>query len=83
MLSNYPPGVTGNERAIAGCDREFDARRRCDECGEWSEVTVQVSDTIESWDCPIEECQAENEVDTYDEWDYDEDTCEDRERGLF
>ena len=31
---NYPPGVTGNEYAIAGPDYEQEADEPCPECGE-------------------------------------------------
>lgn len=33
MLSNYPPGVTGNEYQIAGPDWEQEDHRYCPECG--------------------------------------------------
>ena len=31
-LSNYPPGVTGNEFAIAGPDIEQESNEYCEEC---------------------------------------------------
>lgn len=33
-LSNYPPGVTGNEYAIGGAEREWEEIRECPRC-EW------------------------------------------------
>ena len=34
MASNYPPGVTGNEYAIGGATREWEAIAECPHC-EW------------------------------------------------
>ena len=31
-LSNYPPGVTGNEYEIAGPDSEWEETRYCEKC---------------------------------------------------
>lgn len=32
-MSNYPPGVTGNEYQIAGCpERDIEVEYECDEC---------------------------------------------------
>lgn len=33
-LSNYPPGVTGNEFEIAGPDKEWEIERECPVCAE-------------------------------------------------
>lgn len=33
IMSNYPPGVTGNEFAIAGPDYERESEIVCPECG--------------------------------------------------
>lgn len=33
MVSNYPPGVTGNEFAIAGPDYERESEDPCPKCG--------------------------------------------------
>jgi len=33
MASNYPPGVTGNEYAIGGAEREWEAIAECPSCG--------------------------------------------------
>lgn len=32
-MSNYPPGVTGNEYAIGGATREWSAIAECPACG--------------------------------------------------
>lgn len=32
-MSNYPPGVTGNEYAIGGAEREWEAIAECPHCG--------------------------------------------------
>ena len=32
MASNYPPGVTGNEYAISGAEREWEAIAECPRC---------------------------------------------------
>jgi hypothetical protein len=32
-LSNYPPGVTGNEYAISGAEKEWEEERECPHCG--------------------------------------------------
>ncbi len=34
MSSNYPPGVTGNEYAIGGAQREWIAEAECPYCGD-------------------------------------------------
>jgi len=33
MASNYPPGVTGNEYAIGGPQREWEEEAHCPVCG--------------------------------------------------
>jgi hypothetical protein len=32
-LSNYPPGVTGNEYAISGAQKEWEEKTECSLCG--------------------------------------------------
>lgn len=32
-MSNYPPGVTGNEYQISGAEREWEETRECPHCG--------------------------------------------------
>ena len=40
-MSNYPPGVTGREYAIAGADYEIDATETCELTGEEEEGVEQ------------------------------------------
>ena len=35
-MSNYPPGVTGREYAIAGPDYERESDTPCPRCGQWT-----------------------------------------------
>ena len=64
-MSNYPPGVTGNEFEIAGPNREYEEVRECTECGEEVEMLVQTFHN-EAWaDCPS--CHAANEWELHDE----------------
>ena len=75
-MSNYPPGVTGNEFEIAGPDREYSAERECDRvfgCGEISTVWVIGYRDEEWWDCP--KCLHENTM--YVEPDYHPDLPDD------
>lgn len=39
-MSNYPPGVTGNEWQIAGVFSEYDEERECPACEEETLVSV-------------------------------------------
>lgn len=43
-MSNYPPGVTGNEYAIAGPDAEFDLDVTCADDGDGGAVSISVVD---------------------------------------
>lgn len=67
-MSNYPPGVTGFEDAIAGPDeREFEDERECDVCQLTAmviivELTWQHS-VEEVWDCPNPDCLTHHEKD--------------------
>lgn len=40
-MSNFPPGVSGNEYPIAGPDREWDARVWCHVCEDYTVHTFQ------------------------------------------
>ena len=70
-MSNYPPGVTGNEWQIAGPDAERDETRDVKECGnaecEFEGGTVEGVVTFYGfeawfdWECP--ECGHSNEED--------------------
>lgn len=57
-MSNYPPGVTGNEYEIVGPDREFETFRECESCEIVSWVDVTGYGWEEWWRCP--KCQHEN-----------------------
>lgn len=89
-LSNYPPGVFGNEPEIAGCP-ESEEFRVCAslECDFEGVVTVCFGAYDTYWDCPT--CGHENgeniieyyddpdsgryEDDYFDEYDYPEMDC--------
>jgi hypothetical protein len=73
-MSNYPPGVTGNEYAISGPQREWEAIP-LDECGYCHvknyEVVIWQSHYEHGswWICP--HCEETNEAtDTGDPYDY-------------
>lgn len=63
-LSNYPPGVSGNEDAIAGPKREYEDERGCKECGWYGTVVVVEWSDCSVWEC--EECGAEWVVGAFD-----------------
>jgi hypothetical protein len=42
VVSNYPPGVTGNEYQISGAEREWEEERECPHCG-WEGPMVHES----------------------------------------
>lgn len=58
-MSNYPPGVTGNEYEIAGPDREFTDERECDHCDRLVTVDVVQYRWEEWWTCPA--CGGDNQ----------------------
>jgi hypothetical protein len=87
-MSNYPPGVTGNEYAIAGPDTERDEDRdvTCGnaECDFSGTVEVMVTtfrrDAWCNWTCPA--CGADNQEDlpeVEDDRDYEPDYDDDYE----
>lgn len=53
-MSNYPPGVTGNEYEISGPTYEEDEKRTCSDkdCGFSDEVIVQGYESEKWWTCP-------------------------------
>lgn len=57
-MSNYPPGVTGNEFEIAGPDWEDDMLVRCCDCGWAGMATVWAYRGETYWECP--ECGEEH-----------------------
>jgi len=73
-LSNYPPGVTGNEYAISGAEREWTEERECPLCG-----VTQVMDHeahrefgVRAW-CNNPDCDGSDgfDVEPVDEFEYD------------
>lgn len=60
-LSNYPPGVTGNEPQIAGYDATEEVRE-CPVCGEETEGWLSaMRGLVATWTCF--ECDHEDEID--------------------
>lgn len=66
-MSNYPPGVTGREFAIAGDDWETEKNRVCEDCKFTGEVLVSSYESVQSWECP--DCHTAHE--DYDDPDAD------------
>lgn len=52
-MSNYPPGVTGNELRIAGPDWDGDIERECPRCEQWVLVYASSFRGVLSWECPL------------------------------
>lgn len=52
MSSNYPPGVTGREFAIAGSEREVEMDLTCGDCGWTGPEIVSVYSGQAWWACP-------------------------------
>jgi len=73
-VSNYPPGVSGNEFEIAGPDFEDDATRYCSTCECDREGMLQ-GYRSECWFI-CEVCGKQTDAE-YDEDDYDEDWDDD------
>jgi len=77
MLSNLPPGVTGNEYAIGGAEREWDEERECPHCGVTQvlhhEAHREFTTGIEAW-CYDDDCEGRFGFDVEpDEPDYETD----------
>lgn len=53
MLASFPPGVTGNEKKIAGPDREHVEVRFCDSCQEDTEHEIWLCGRIEDRECRV------------------------------
>lgn len=69
-LSNYPPGVTGNEYQIAGPDRDWTDERDCEACGETCEHYCEVFDG--EWWATCTACGATTDPEPWEregEWD--------------
>ena len=78
MSNNYPPGVTGNEFAIAGPDYERESDTPCPECGG---ATTELGYRGDHWLC-CNECGHESDLER-GEPDPDRAYDEARERRLF
>ena len=67
-MSNYPPGVTGNERQIRGAD-SFIVHRDCDDCSWGGSTDAEFYAGEITWECPG--CGLEhNEVEYLDDNPY-------------
>lgn len=58
-MSNYPPGVTGNEPQIAGPSYEEEVERTCGSCGTTDLVVIQGYGYLITWQCA--ECGEDHE----------------------
>lgn len=75
MASNLPPGVTGNEYAIGGAEREWFEEAECPSCGTIAEMPHEFHHEFgtRAW-CVNETChlmQAGFEIDTSIEYEPD------------
>ena len=69
-LSNYPPGVSGNEWQIAGPEREDEGHRVCPNayCDKEVLVTISFYGDETFWECPecgfevVEEFYSEDDI---------------------
>lgn len=81
-MSNYPPGVSGREFAIAGPDREFEEEREC-RCGYVGEALIQSYGLEQWWTCPecgedhIEEDEYEDDPDRFRDEELDREERDD------
>lgn len=66
-MSNYPPGVSGNEWQIIG-PVVLVLSRDCDECGWSGQTDAEYYDFTLSWTCP--NGHEHNEVEEMDEGSY-------------
>ena len=86
-LSNYPPGVTGNEYEIAGPDSEWEEDLYCAKCEKTTTFSCESFQKQRSGVCS--ECESDIDLghdDDYIDWDFIADQKEDfehwqRERG--
>lgn len=61
-MSNYPPGVTGNEYEISGPEREWEQIETCSICGTEGEMVHQFHRQRGAWAfCTNVECSAYDE----------------------
>ncbi len=73
-MSNYPPGVTGNEFQIAGPDYEREIDGECSECGQ-SKCLAELGYRSDRW----LQCSACNRVEDLPPFEPDPDEHRDRE----
>lgn len=78
-MSNYPPGVTGNEYAISGPEREWEEDRFCDECEKDTRHTCQAHRDHGAW-ANCNECGQETDITDELETGPDPDEAYDRMR---
>lgn len=74
--SNYPPGVTGNEYAIGGAQREWEEERECPHCGDVQtlhhEAHYEFTTGVVAF-CPDPDCEGRYGFDVEpDEPEYDD-----------
>ena len=87
-LSNYPPGVTGNEYEIAGPDDEWESEHYCEKCEKTTTFRCESFRKQRSGICS--ECESELDLGHADDdidWDWIAEQKEDleyfdRERGF-
>ena len=80
---NYPPGVTGNEYAIAGPDREWEDELYCEKCEKDELFYCESYQKQRSGRCPV--CDSDIDLghdDDYIDWDSIREEKEDRKHWL-
>jgi hypothetical protein len=50
-MSNYPPGVSGREYAIAGSDREWEEKAICEKCNQDQVAMMESYRNLVWWTC--------------------------------
>jgi len=77
-LSNYPPGVSGNEYEISGPDWEQETTRYCDLCRQERDVTVYGHQRQAWWTCPVCDMDWDEDEPYIDPDDYHDRTREEQ-----
>lgn len=80
-LSNYPPGVTGNEYAISGAEREWEEDRQCPHCDVFTTMFHEAHHEfgVVAF-CPDPDCEGRFGITVTDEYEPDPDEMYDRMR---
>jgi len=80
-LSNYPPGVTGNEYAISGAEHEWEEERECPHCGVEQTLFHEAHHEfgVVAF-CPDPDCEGRFGIDVADDYRPDPDEAYDRAR---